>query len=113
MATFVPEVSVVIPMYNAEKYLAECLESLLAQSFKNFEVIIVDDRFKLRDCRKLRKKIRRTLNAFAHGKEHGKRRTSPQQRLGTFTRRIYFFHGRRRFGNADRIGRTIHACKGL
>ena len=43
MPMFVPEVSVIIPMFNAEKYLAECLESLLAQSFKNFEVIIVDD----------------------------------------------------------------------
>lgn len=38
-----PGVSVVIPMYNAEKYIAECLESILAQSFKNYELIVVDD----------------------------------------------------------------------
>lgn len=38
-----PDVSVVIPMYNAEKYIGECLESILAQTFKNFEVIVVDD----------------------------------------------------------------------
>lgn len=37
-------VSVVIPMYNAEKYIAALLESLLAQTFQNFEVIVVDDR---------------------------------------------------------------------
>ena len=36
-------ISVIIPMYNAEKYLGECLESLLAQTFQEFEVIIVDD----------------------------------------------------------------------
>ena len=38
-----PAISVVIPMYNAEKYIGECLDSLLAQTFKNFEVIVVDD----------------------------------------------------------------------
>ncbi|MBQ7630030.1 MAG: glycosyltransferase [Selenomonadaceae bacterium] len=38
-----PAISVVIPMYNAEKYIGECLESLLVQTFKNYEVILVDD----------------------------------------------------------------------
>ena len=38
-----PAISVIIPMYNTEKYIAECLESLIAQTFKNFEVIIVND----------------------------------------------------------------------
>ena len=38
-----PAISVVIPMYNTEKYVGACLTSLLNQTFKNFEVIIVDD----------------------------------------------------------------------
>ena len=37
------KVSVIIPMYNAEKYLAACLESLLMQTLADFEVIVVDD----------------------------------------------------------------------
>lgn len=38
-----PLVSVVIPVYNTEKFLSECLSSVYSQSYKNFEVIIVND----------------------------------------------------------------------
>lgn len=38
-----PAVSVVIPFYNVEKYIGDGLESLLMQTFQNFEVIAVDD----------------------------------------------------------------------
>lgn len=38
-----PAISVIIPLYNAEKYIGECLDSILAQTFRGFEVIVVDD----------------------------------------------------------------------
>lgn len=38
-----PEVSVIIPVYNVEPYLRECLDSVLNQSFMDIEVICVDD----------------------------------------------------------------------
>ena len=37
------EVSVVIPNYNGSKYLPECLNALLKQTFTNFETILVDN----------------------------------------------------------------------
>lgn len=38
-----PKVSVIVPIYNSEKYLSECLGSILAQSIKDIEVLMVDD----------------------------------------------------------------------
>ena len=38
-----PLVSVVMPTYNAEQYLNETMDSLLSQTFKNFELLIIDD----------------------------------------------------------------------
>ena len=38
-----PLVSVVMPVYNGEKYLSDAIESILAQTFTDFELFIVDD----------------------------------------------------------------------
>ena len=38
-----PAISVIIPLYNAERFIGELLDSILAQTFQNFEVIVVDD----------------------------------------------------------------------
>ena len=38
-----PKVSIVVPIYNVEKYLDRCIQSLLAQTLKEIEIILVDD----------------------------------------------------------------------
>ncbi len=38
-----PKISVIVPVYNTEKYLKKCLESIINQTYQEFEVIIVND----------------------------------------------------------------------
>lgn len=38
-----PKISVIVPVYNVEQYLSACVESILAQTFQDFELILVDD----------------------------------------------------------------------
>ena len=38
-----PKISVIVPVYNVEKYLEKCVNSILNQTFKDFELILIDD----------------------------------------------------------------------
>lgn len=38
-----PKISIIVPVYNVESYLVRCIDSILNQSFKNFELILVND----------------------------------------------------------------------
>ncbi len=38
-----PKISIIVPVYNCEKYISNCINSILEQSFKDFELILVDD----------------------------------------------------------------------
>lgn len=36
-------VSIIVPIYNVEKFLCRCIDSLLAQSYEKIEIILIDD----------------------------------------------------------------------
>lgn len=38
-----PKISVIVPVYNVEKYLPRCIDSILAQTFTDFELLLIDD----------------------------------------------------------------------
>ena len=38
-----PKFSIIIPVYNVEKYIGKCLDSIMNQTYKDYEVIIVND----------------------------------------------------------------------
>ena len=38
-----PLISIIVPVYNVEKYLAKCIDSIICQTYKNIEILLVDD----------------------------------------------------------------------
>ena len=38
-----PKISVIVPVYNSERYLGKCIESLVTQTNNDLEIILVDD----------------------------------------------------------------------
>ena len=43
MPEYAPAISVIVPVFNTDAYLRQCMDSLVAQTFRDFEVIVVDD----------------------------------------------------------------------
>lgn len=43
MEKFEPKVSIIIPIYNVEKYLEQCLNSVINQTYRNLQIILIDD----------------------------------------------------------------------
>lgn len=63
-------VSVIIPVYNGEKYIARCINSILNQSYKDLEIIIVDDNSKDKSAEIICEHMKRSNNIKYIKNEH-------------------------------------------
>lgn len=66
-----PKISIIVPVYNSERSVSNCIKSILAQSFKDFELILVDDGSKdssFSICKKWNKLDKRV---FVYSKDNG------------------------------------------
>lgn len=66
-----PFLSVIVPIYNAEQYLEECLDSIMQQTFKDYEVILVNDGATDRSPQICQEYVERYDNVHLVNKENG------------------------------------------
>ena len=52
-----PLISIIVPVYNCEEYIEKCIDSILHQTYQNFEVIVINDGSKDNTLEKLKKYI--------------------------------------------------------
>lgn len=65
------KVSIIVPIYNAEKFIKKCIESILNQSYKNLELILVNDGSKDNSSKIINQyKNNKRVNIFTQ-KNHG------------------------------------------
>lgn len=89
-----PLVSILIPVHNSDKYLKDCLRSIKRQTYKNIEIIAIDDRSNDESY-----KILRTL-----------KKNLPAGRQGS--KRIRVYRNIKRYGIAVTLNRLIRKSKG-
>lgn len=93
-----PQISVVIPMYNVEKFVGESLDSLLCQTFQDFEVIVLDDCStdeSRQVVEKYQPKFNGRLRIFSTEKKFRRLYLAAKYRYGVRKRQIFFLFGQR------------------
>lgn len=66
-----PYISVIVPIYNVEEYLEKCLNSLVNQTLKNIEIILVDDGSKDKSSKIIEEYVKKYENVKSFTKENG------------------------------------------
>ena len=69
-----PKISILVASYNYEQYIGETLDSLVNQTYKNFEVVVVDDGSKDNSVKLIKKYVKKYPNVFLYRHENGENR---------------------------------------
>lgn len=131
-----PLVSVCIPVYNNEKYIARTLESVASQTYQNIEIIVVDDNSsdnslmqientvtKLKESGKIQNKCDLSKNKIVYTKEVVKELSGTARQIDFFasnipeldsfsSKTVYIFHNDKNLGMAGNWNRCMELCRG-
>lgn len=69
-----PKISIIIPIYKVEKYIEECLKSVLMQDYDNLEILLIDDDSpdkSIEICKNIKKRHDRDVKFITHNKNYG------------------------------------------
>lgn len=72
-----PKISVIIPVYNAEKYLPRCLESIINQTHENLEIICINDESKDNSLEILKEYASKDSRIIVHDQKKSGRTCQP------------------------------------
>lgn len=87
------KISIIIPVYNVEKYLRTCLNSILAQSLKDLQVILVNDGSTDSSESIIDEYVLKYPDIFEKiNKENGGQATARNLGIEKASRRIYYFY---------------------
>ena len=88
-----PDISIIIPIYNATDYLTKCLNSILAQSIRELEVILINDGSTDASENIIDDYVHNYPNIFRKiNKENGDQGSARNINIENDIRRIYNFH---------------------
>ena len=88
-----PKVSIIVPVFNVENYIEKCLDSLVNQTLKDIEIIIVNDGSKDKSKEKILPYLEKFQNIKYFEKQNGGLSDARNFGLDYATRRIYSFFG--------------------
>ena len=73
METEKPQISIIVPVYNGEKWIRRCVEGIFAQTYKDWELIIIDDGSKDSTLHFLNNKLANSPKVFGHRQYQNKK----------------------------------------